>query len=385
MINLDALFECVACGAGLFDALRTCQVDEVELGGDVLLTSDWFVTLCSLSICRLRHLDYLLLDSHGEDGVRARRCLVHKRRASHAMCNAFVKQLNAFLASVDDFSLEAGHADRTFFVLSNPDIFCSLLPSGLIDGAAMVQQVANVVTIQLKELYLDREFAELRLFTAILDFAEDKVEDARHDTDLLRRQAYGAASAHCVRLARAGHAVGEDSRIIAIKASEDQVARTDLKDVLLVSLFVEDTIKSERRRVDLQLVQLRLSFDALFHSTIAQLATHQRPDTHCYFHGTCLRKRIGIRQLVAEKNCDSDEAKHQTGWLTWSLASEKKPLGFISVSSYSFDSAAAGANRLSPPPPVSISILSSGAAAAAPIIILSSAASTMLAVCSCLV
>ena len=170
------------------------------------------------------------------------------------MCNAFVKQLNTLLASAHNLSLEAGHADRTLFVLSDPDFFCSLLPSGLIDGAALVQQVANVVTVQFEELYLDREFAELRLFTAILDFGEDKVEDARHDTYLLRRQAYGAASAHSVRLARAGHAVSEDSCIIAIEASEDQVARTDLKDVLLVRLFVEDTIKSERRRVDLQLV-----------------------------------------------------------------------------------------------------------------------------------
>ena len=69
MVDLDALFECVARGTGLFDALRSCQVDEVELGGDVLLTGDWLVTLGSLSICWLRHFDYLLFDSHGEDGV----------------------------------------------------------------------------------------------------------------------------------------------------------------------------------------------------------------------------------------------------------------------------------------------------------------------------
>ena len=69
MVDLDALFECVARGTGLFDALGSCQVDEVELGGDVLLTRDWLITLSGLSICRLRHFDYLLLDSHGEDGV----------------------------------------------------------------------------------------------------------------------------------------------------------------------------------------------------------------------------------------------------------------------------------------------------------------------------
>lgn len=219
MIDLDTFFKCRARGSCLFDALRTCQVDKVEFCGDVLLAGDWLVTLGSLSIGRLRHFDYLLLDSHGEDGVRARRLLVHERRAGHAVGDAFVEQLNALFASAHDFCLEAGHADRALFVLSDPDILCSLLASCFIDGAAMVQQVADVVTIQLEELDLDCEFAELRLFAAILDFSEDEVEDARHNTDLLRWQTDRAASAHSVRLAGASLAVGEDRRIVSIEAS----------------------------------------------------------------------------------------------------------------------------------------------------------------------
>jgi hypothetical protein len=57
-----------------------------------------------------------------------------------------------------------------------------------------------------------------------------------------------------MRLSRPGLPIGQNSGIVAVEAAEDEVARANLKDVFLVCLLVEDTIKREGGGVDLQLI-----------------------------------------------------------------------------------------------------------------------------------
>ena len=63
-------------------ALPTCQVNEVHLGAEVVIGRALFLIPAVIPLCLFR-LCYCgstsLLDSDGENGMRARRALVHTR------------------------------------------------------------------------------------------------------------------------------------------------------------------------------------------------------------------------------------------------------------------------------------------------------------------
>ncbi len=105
------------------------------------------------------------------------------------MCDATIEQLQTLGFCMDILSLKSCNADGSIFLLCNFDVLLSSLPSRFVNICSWSngQQVTNVVTVQLQELNLDVELAELGLFTPVFDLFEDKVEDAWHDTDLLMR------------------------------------------------------------------------------------------------------------------------------------------------------------------------------------------------------
>jgi len=68
----------------------------------------------------------------------------------------------------------------------------------------------NILTVELKELDLEFEDAELRLSLPVLQLSEDEVEDARNNPDLLGGEANSAPCAHRVRFAGACLSIGQD-------------------------------------------------------------------------------------------------------------------------------------------------------------------------------
>ena len=87
----------------------------------------------------------------------------------------------------NDLSFESGYADLAFLVLCDANILRLRFSALVVHDGTGVEQVTDVITIKLQELHLHSEFAELRLLAPVLNFIEDEVEDARHDSDLLRR------------------------------------------------------------------------------------------------------------------------------------------------------------------------------------------------------
>ena len=81
----------------------------------------------------------------------------------------------------------------------------------------------DILTVELKELDLEFEDAELRLSLPVLQLSEDEVEDARNNPDLLGGEADSAPSAHRVRFAGACLPIGQDCGVEATEAAEHQV------------------------------------------------------------------------------------------------------------------------------------------------------------------
>ena len=105
-----------------------------------------------------------------------------------------------------ELSLEPRDADRA--VLGLRDLQRLGAVAGPRVEAAGVQQVADVVSVELQELYFNIEFAELGLPPSILYLCEDEIKDPRHDTDLVERQADCAARTHGMGLTTTCLAIG---------------------------------------------------------------------------------------------------------------------------------------------------------------------------------
>ena len=87
----------------------------------------------------------------------------------------------------------------------------------------IVEQVANIVAVELKELHLYAELTEVGLLPPVLNLLEDEVEHSWHDANLLIWQAHRATRPHRMRFSRASLPVGKNSRIIACETAENQV------------------------------------------------------------------------------------------------------------------------------------------------------------------
>lgn len=111
---------------------------------------------------------------------------------------------------MDILGFESCYADWSIFLLCNFDVLLSSLSSRFVNIWCWIngQQVTNVVTVQLQELNFDVEFAKLGLSAPVFDLFEEKVEDARHDTNLLYWQAHRASRSHRMSLSRACLTIG---------------------------------------------------------------------------------------------------------------------------------------------------------------------------------
>jgi hypothetical protein len=78
---------------------------------------------------------------------------------------------------------------------------------------------------------------------SLIELLENEIENARHNSHEFRREADRATSAHRECLATSGLAIGQNRRIIASEAAQNQVMSANVEQIFLVAFAIEHPVK----------------------------------------------------------------------------------------------------------------------------------------------
>mmetsp|Transcript_22823 Transcript_22823/g.28284 ORF Transcript_22823/g.28284 Transcript_22823/m.28284 type:complete len:240 (-) Transcript_22823:7-726(-) len=166
------------------------------------------------------------LHSDGEDGVGARRVLVHVGLADMAVHVTLQEHLHHVFGLLDDERGQVLH------------VHTRVLVSEVQTGALFVQQVANILIVD----FQIRHSHQVLLLCVTLNLGEDIFEGARHDTLVLVILGHTGDGEG---LAGTSLAIGEDSSIVAL---DDIFANWEsrlCKNFLLLRVPVVDGVEGE--------------------------------------------------------------------------------------------------------------------------------------------
>ena len=100
------------------------------------------------------------------------------------------------------------------------------------------------------------------LVLPLLHLLEDELDHPRNDAELLVLDADRVATSHSEGFPAASLPIGQNGRIVALEAPEDQILHADLEDVLLSRADIENLVEGEGAILpDHQLVVLVVALD----------------------------------------------------------------------------------------------------------------------------
>ena len=173
-VDRDPLLHPLPLGLRALGALGPREVDKVELGGDLLVGDLLAARLGRRARAgrrsRARRRQPAHVDVHREDGVRARRDLVHVGRMRHAQHAPLVQRRERLFGAHDALLLGALHRRAAVGVLADPQL--------LLAGRRRVEQVADLLVVDLEERHPQRDAVRR---AQLLDPCKDLVDGTRND------------------------------------------------------------------------------------------------------------------------------------------------------------------------------------------------------------
>ena len=201
------------------------------------------------------------------------------------MIDTHIELVETFLLRRHLILFQSSNRNDTILFLANAHLFHWLASDFVARHRCWVQQVVQLLVVELKERDLDLELRVLGLGASQLQLVENKFEDARNYTNLLKWHAKRATCSHGVRLARSSLTVRQDGRIEAMEAAEYEVPRARVKNVLLRCIIPKHLIEYEALDAYLNTIAVLISvwlLDAHFAGTFCELATDERPNSDRY-------------------------------------------------------------------------------------------------------
>mmetsp|Transcript_17127 Transcript_17127/g.59576 ORF Transcript_17127/g.59576 Transcript_17127/m.59576 type:complete len:267 (-) Transcript_17127:132-932(-) len=207
-----------AVGLGLVRPLRPSQIHHVQL--------------------RPQHhvrTDLAAFDEDGEDAVRPRRGLVHRRRRDGAVRVAEEEQVQCVLFALGAVEAEVAEVEVAVGVFHHLHALHVRLRLGLV---ARVQQVKALLVVNLHVRDVRRPL-RTRPRT---ELCEDEPDGPRDDAAVLVPL---RAARDRKRLARARLAVRKDRRIVAVERVHDHALADPVEDLLLVNVHGQNVVELE--------------------------------------------------------------------------------------------------------------------------------------------
>lgn len=193
--------------------------------------------------------------------MRARRAIVHESASCASEVASLIEARSQLLSTVHLVLPEAIQTDVPVLLFSDLDL---LLLNEPVDHSArthglMIEEIVKLLVVDFEECAFDDNVG---LVLPLLDLLEDELDHPRYDAELFILDADGVATSHGEGFPAASLPIGQDGRIVALEAPEDQVLHADLEDILLSRADVENLVEGEGAILpDYQLVFLVVAFD----------------------------------------------------------------------------------------------------------------------------